>query len=105
MNMLLPCVWLLPNVMVCPSGLALGDGARADGAGAARHVLDHDLLAERARDVGGDDARDHIGRTAGRIGHDHLDRSGRLPGRGGGGLREGRVGEGQGDEARVRAPC
>ena len=77
-------------------GLGLGDGARADGAGAARDVLDHDLLAERAGDVGGDDARDHVGRAAGRIGHDHLDRSGGLPG-----LREGGLHEGRGQQARA----
>ena len=75
-------------------GPGLGDGTRADGAGAARDVLDHHLLAERARNVGGDDARDHVGGTAGRVGHDHLDRSRGLPRRlcvlGKGGLHEGR---------------
>ena len=60
-------------------GPGLGHDARADRAGAARDVVDHDLLAERSRDVGRHDARDHVDRAAGRIGHDQAHRRRRRP--------------------------
>ncbi len=60
-------------------GVAVGRGPhrpdRAGGAAGPHHVLDDDLLAERARHVLGDDARRDVGRTAGGERHDHRDRS------------------------------
>ena len=84
-----------------PVRFRLGNGACTDGAGAAGDVLNHDLLAERARDVGGDDAGDYIGRPARRIGHDHLDRSGGLPGLGDGGSSERRGEQARGEQTSV----
>ena len=46
---------------------------RGGGAAGADDVLDHELLAERARHVLGDDARDDVGRPAGRERHDQGD--------------------------------
>ena len=56
---------------------ALGGELEADVAAAARFVLDHDLLAEHARQVIGDGAGADVGRAAGREGHDEMDRPGR----------------------------
>ena len=67
--------------------LGLSRAGDAGGAAGAGHVLDHDLLAERARHVIADDAGDDVGRAAGREGHDHGDRAlgiGPAPGRRGG---------------------
>ena len=49
---------------------AARDAGRATGAG---DVLDHELLAERARHVLADDAGDDVGRPAGGERHDHGD--------------------------------
>ena len=59
-------------------GRALDEGARADQAGAAGAVVDHDLLAERARKLLGDDARQRVDAAAGRIGNDEGDGPGRI---------------------------
>ena len=54
-------------------------GARGGGGAAgADHVLDDDALAERLRHMRGDDARDDVGRAAGRERHDHGDGAGRI---------------------------
>ena len=52
------------------------DPAAADGAAGAADVLDHQRLAEHLAHLVGDDARDHVARTAGREGHDHGDGTG-----------------------------
>ncbi len=54
------------------------DAADAERAARAADVLDHEGLPERAAHVLGDDARDLIHRTAGRIRHDHGDRPRRI---------------------------
>ena len=54
----------------------LGPGRRQIVPPAAHHVFDHDLLAERARHVLANDARDDIGGSAGSEGHDEGDRPG-----------------------------
>ncbi len=70
--------------------VAVIGGARGTGGGGgaagADHVLDDDALAQRLRHVRRDDARDDVGRTAGRERHDHGDgarRVGRRLGRSG----------------------
>ena len=55
-------------------GRRLGDCVRTDHAPRARPVLDHDLLAERSRELVGDEPRDHVGRIARRAGRDEPDR-------------------------------
>ena len=42
---------------------------------AARPVVDDHLLAEFAREFGGDDARDVVGRRTDRLRHDHAHRT------------------------------
>ena len=59
-------------------GRALRDLARRDRAAGAALVLDHDLLAERAAHLLGDDARHHVVAAAGRIGNDQRDRPRRI---------------------------
>jgi hypothetical protein len=56
----------------------LGAAGDAGGASGSRHVLDHDLLSQRAGHVLAHDARDHVGRATGREGYDHRDRAGRV---------------------------
>jgi alkanesulfonate monooxygenase SsuD/methylene tetrahydromethanopterin reductase-like flavin-dependent oxidoreductase (luciferase family) len=56
----------------------LGGVAGADHAAGAAAILDHDLLAERVRKLLPDDAAHRIDAAAGRIGHDHGDRAGRI---------------------------
>ena len=41
---------------------------------AARAVVDDDRLAELRTELGGEDARDRVGRAAGRLRHDEADR-------------------------------
>ena len=78
-------------------GVAVGrrarDRAGADVAGGAGAVLDHDRLAHRLMQMLADDARQDVGRAAGRPRHDQRDRTARI------GLREG----GRGGEAREPA--
>ncbi len=57
-------------------GRALDEGARADEAGAAGAVVDHDLLAERTRKFLRDDARHGIDAAARRVRHDKRDGAG-----------------------------
>jgi hypothetical protein len=57
-------------------GRALDEGARADEAGAAGAVVDHDLLAEFARELLRDDARHGVDAAAGRVRHDKGDGAG-----------------------------
>ncbi len=52
----------------------LGDQVRADIASGACAVVDHDLLAERARQALGQRTADDIGGTAGRVRHHEADR-------------------------------
>ena len=54
-------------------GGVLGLGG-SGGAAGADHILDHDLLAERARHMLADDAGNHVGRTACGKGNDQGDR-------------------------------
>jgi hypothetical protein len=49
------------------------DPRGADRAARPGHVLDHDLLAERLAHVLAENARQHVGRPAGRERHDHGD--------------------------------
>jgi hypothetical protein len=62
-------------------GVRLGDDIRTDRAAGAAHVLDDDRLAEGFRQALREEARQHVGRAAGREGDDHPDRA-----RGEGGL-------------------
>ena len=66
------------------------DRAGADIAGSAGAVLDHDRLAHRLMQMRCDDARQNVGRAAGRPRHQQRDRAARI------GLREG----GRGSELR-----
>ena len=79
------------------NGVAVGcracDRAGTDVAGGAGAVLDHDRLAHRLVQMLADDARQDVGRSAGRPRHDQRDRTARI------GLREG----GRGGEARKRS--
>ena len=54
-------------------GRGLGDAGHARGAAGAADVLDHQLLAQRARHVLADDAGDDVGRPARGERHDHGD--------------------------------
>ena len=75
-------------VLAEADGVAVGRGAHgpadADGASRAGDVLDDDGLAERHPHPLGEDASDHVGRSAGRERHDDGDRLRRI------GLREGK---------------
>ena len=66
-----------PNEDCVAVGRALGDALDPEIAVGAGFVLHHDLLAERPRQVLGDDAGADIGRAAGRERHDEVDRAGR----------------------------
>ena len=55
-------------------GRRRGDARHARRAAGAADVLDHQLLAQRARHVLAEDARDDVGGPAGRERHDHVDR-------------------------------
>ena len=55
-------------------GLGVGAARAADGAAGAADVLDDHPLTERAAHVVGGDARQHVGRAAGREHDDHGDR-------------------------------
>jgi hypothetical protein len=50
------------------------DPRRAGDAAGAGNILDHHLHAEALAHARRDDARDHVGRAAGRVRHDHTDR-------------------------------
>jgi hypothetical protein len=56
----------------------LGDDRRADVAGAARPVVDDELLFEPLRQRLSDHARDDVGRDSGGIGHDDAHRPRRI---------------------------
>jgi hypothetical protein len=62
--------------------IAVGRGAlrarRSGGAAGPDDVLDHDLLPKGARHMLADDARDHVGRPAGREWNDECDVLGRI---------------------------
>ena len=66
----------MPEEQRVAVGRALDEGTRADEAGAAGAVVDHDLLAERACKFLRDDARHGVDAAAGRIGHDESDGAG-----------------------------
>jgi hypothetical protein len=55
-------------------GLGIDDVARAQSAAGAWAVLDHDRLAERARQLIADEPRDNIAGAAGREIHDEMNR-------------------------------
>jgi hypothetical protein len=57
-------------------GRRFGCDVRADAAARARPVLGDHLLAERLGELVGHDARQNVGRLAGREGHDDADRLG-----------------------------
>jgi hypothetical protein len=63
-------------------GVAIGSGAhrsgRAGGATRPGHILDDELLPERAREVLTDDAANNVGRSAGSERNDHRDRPRRI---------------------------
>ncbi|MNK86304.1 hypothetical protein D3C87_1062120 [compost metagenome] len=59
-------------------GRGLGHHGGADIAARARAVLDDDRLLERNRQALGQQASDHVGRSAGREGHDQRDRTLRI---------------------------
>jgi hypothetical protein len=63
-------------------GVAVGSGAhrsgRAGGATRPDHILDDELLPERAREVLTDDAANNVGRSAGSERNDHSDRPRRI---------------------------
>ena len=69
-------------VLAEADGVAVGRRAHraadADGAARAGDVLDDDGLAERDPHPLGEDAADHVGRSAGRERHDHGDGLGRI---------------------------
>ena len=66
----------MPEKQGVAVGGALDEGARADEAGAAGAVVDHDLLAERARKLLRGDARHGIDAAARRVRHDKGDGAG-----------------------------
>jgi hypothetical protein len=59
-------------------GRGLGDGPRAQCAGGAGTIVDHELLAERAAHVLSQHARHHVVAAAGRERHHDHDRAGRI---------------------------
>jgi len=70
-------------------GRRLGGELGADIAARAGAVLDHDVAAELACELLGDEARRHVGALPGRIGHDQSDRPRRVCLRQGGGRAAG----------------
>src|SRR5262249_39082952 len=79
-------------------GRALDEGARADEAGAAGAIVDHDLLAERARKLLRDHARHGVDAAARRVRHDKGDDAGGII------LREGETANNHPDRGDGRGP-
>jgi hypothetical protein len=85
-------------------GVGLGGEVEADRQGAARAVVDHDLLAELFAELRAENARDGIGRAAGSLRDDEPDRPIRVLRRRAGRNHASEQGQSESDKTHVATP-